>query len=522
MKKFAKIALTSLVVSTILSSCSTRQVELAPNVTQSPENTISKQEIVSFASEASKMMVIEQDANKDDKVTLQEASITKPEMAKLDKNADGGVSKEEIAQNIEEEVNSALKVSQSLDAGTSQSPVNIWDNQYDGNIPAKPPTISTPKANKVQLFIDREEILPMMFEVIRGAKKTIQLDLYLLGGNIGLQVAQELVKKASEGVEIKIIFDPNLGFSGPTQKEVYTVVDFLRKNRVDFRLYPLHLMPKEQDGILKNKFQIDHNKITVVDESTFIIGGFNLFDVGVINRDLMLKIEGPTAKEASDMVTYEWLLSDKFVEKKPPKNVFVVKANDPAQDANVRILRTAPFESTTKQALINIIDGASKNVYLSVLEYSDQDLTNALIRASRRGVDVKVLMDRKNTNDKYAGGLPVPEYFPNILPARDLVKNKVPTRWYDPRVPGQELHMKMCVVDETHLIAGSTNFTRQAFTTFRETSVQVDAGSAPIKMARAFLDDWTGHATAIKKFTLKDKIKARVVEYLDKRYVGWW
>lgn len=521
MKKLSKITLVSLALTMIISSCSSREVEFLPDANLTNPNQIGLEEISTFASETTTKILSEQDKDKDSKISKQEAVLTDSEMIKIDTDRDGQVSKDEVYESIKTEFKDAVKVSEQLNAQPTETTNFLNSNLYNGDIPSKPPTVSTPKVNKVSLYLDREEILPMMFESIRSAKKSIQMDLYLLGGKIGLQVAKELADKAAQGVDIKLVFDPNLGFSGPTQKEIYTVIDYLQTKKINFKLYPLHLMPKVNDGALKNKFQIDHNKLTVIDENIFITGGFNLFDIGVINRDMMMKIEGPTAKEAADMMTYEWLLADKYIAPKPPKNVFVVKS-DTGADSTVKILRTAPFESTTKKALIEMIDSATKSVYLAVLEFSDMEITNALIRASKRGVDVKVMMDRKDTNDKYAGGIPVPEYFPNIRPAVELVKNQVPVRWYDAKMAGQELHMKICVVDERNLIAGSTNFTTQAFTTFRETSVQVEGGTAPVKMARGFLDDWLNNSTAMKKITLKDKIKSKVIEFMDKRYYGWW
>ncbi|MBC7473989.1 MAG: hypothetical protein H7263_06825 [Candidatus Sericytochromatia bacterium] len=516
MKNLSKVILTSISLAVLLSSCNG-----SPNSTTSinpiNDQIVNKPEISAFAAESAKILSLEYDKNKNDQISKTDAGITDLEMRKLDKNGDGKLSQNEIATGIKDEYNNASKVSDALG-----SLANL-NQPFQGNIPTKPP-ISTFKPNKISLYIDRDEILPMMFNAIDNAKKTIQMDLYLLGGKIGLQIAQKLVEKARQGVDIKLTFDPNLGFSGPTQQEVYMVVDYLRQNKVEFKLYPLHLIPKVEEGLLKNKFQIDHDKMTVIDGNILITGGFNLFDLGVGNRDLMYKIEGVTAQEASNLLSYEWLLSDKFIDKKPPATVYVVKdvKDDTGTDAMAKIVKTAPYESTTKPALIEMINNAQQSVYLSVLEFSDLDVTAALVRAYKRGVDVKVLMDRKDTNDKYAGGIPVPNYYPNILPARELVKNLVPTRWYDARYPGQELHMKMCVVDGNKMIAGSTNFTRQAFTTFRETSIQVEGGSAPPKMVRTFLEDWTGHATAIKKITLGDKIRAKVVEFLDNRYYAWW
>lgn len=516
MKKISKLLINSMALAILLSSCNADNISNT-DVNQINKNTqqISQQEVAAFASESAAQIASEQDKNKNDKITQSEAGITSQEMNQIDKNNDGAITKAEISQSIQTKFYEAAKVTEALDKGSFIS------QQYEGELPQGKPPISTLKPAKTQLYIDRDEILPMVFEELDKAQKSIQMDLFLLGGNIGLQVAEKLANKAKNGVDIKLTFDPSLGFAGPTQKEVYKVVDYLKRNKIEFKLYPLHLMPLVTDGIGKNKFQIDHQKMIVIDGKTLITGGFNLFDIGIVNRDMMMKIEGDTAKEASELLNYEWLLSDKYVGPKAPKEVYVVKA-DTDSDSMTKIVKTAPFESTTKQNLIEMIDNAKKSAYVAVLEYSDIDITNALIRAFKRGVDVKVMMDRKDTNDKYAGGLPVPNNYPNILPARDLFKNLVPVRWYDARFPGQELHMKICVVDGDKMIAGSTNFTRQAFTTFRETSIQVIGGNAPPKMVRTFMEDWVNHSTAIKKFTLGDKIKAKVVEFLDKKYYAWW
>lgn len=523
--KISKVLVSFLAVSTIILSCS-RSQDFVDNLQSNlPSPQITKEEVSAFAAETANELMKDVDKSAKTYISSTDSTIVdKKDVKELDGDSNGKITKEEIANTIKKEFDKAKKVSDANDLSANSTANSttamLLNQQYDGEIPSPPP-VSTPKLNKVQLYIDREEILPMITTAIKGAQKSIQMDLFLLGGNIGLEIAEILVKKRDEGIDLKLTFDPNLGFNGPTQAEVYKVIQYLQKNKVDFRLYPLQLIPKVTEGFLKNKFQIDHNKNTVIDGSTFIIGGFNLFDVGVVNRDLMLKIEGPTAKDASDLLTYEWLLSDKFTGKIPTKYVYVTKSV-PEGDAMVKIVKTAANESTTKENLINIINSAQKSVYLAVLEFSDMDVVQALVRASKRGVDVKVLMDKKDTNDKYAGGVPIPSFYPNIMPAVELFKNQVPVRWYDPRFKEQELHMKMCVVDGQKLIAGSTNFTRQAFTTFRETSVLVEGGSAPDKMIKTFMEDWVNHSLSIKKISLKDKISSKVVEFLDKKYYAWW
>jgi phosphatidylserine/phosphatidylglycerophosphate/cardiolipin synthase-like enzyme len=517
MRQFSKASLLPLALALLVTASCNSDFNSNPQqlVPVQPE-IVNEQEVTSFASAATDQILYEQDTNRDNQINQMEAAASNQDMAQIDQDRDGNITKAEIADNIQNEFYNAVRVTRALAEGPDDSVpgASIATRSFT----KLPP--STFKGNKVQLFVDREEILPMMLEEIRGAKTSIQMDVYLLGGKIGVQVAQELVKKAKEGVDVKITMDPSLGFAGPTQKEIYQVTEYFRQSGLVFKLYPLHLMPLVQDGPLKNKFQIDHDKLYVIDGSTFIVGGFNLFDLGVDNRDIMLKIEGPTASEASDLMGYEWTMGDNYIAPKAPKNVFIVK--DAPGDSMVKIVKTAPFESSTKTAIIDMINNAHKNVFLAVLEYSDMDVTAALIKAFKRGVDVRVLMDRKDTNDKYAGGIPVPTNFPNILPARELVKNNVPTKWYDARFKGQELHMKMVVADGEQLIAGSTNFTRQAFTTFRETSVVVTGGTAPVKMEKTFTEDWVSHSTYIKKLSLRDKIKAKVVEFLDKKYYAWW
>lgn len=517
MKTYSKATFLSLSLAVFISSCAT-ELDVSSTIPQNKPAQIDRSDFQAFASESANLISIEHDADKDSLITQTEAAVSSSEMNQMDVDGDGNISKTEISSNLFNEFENSLKVTEAL---ANSAPDATYAPKYNGTLPQKTPS-SVFKNNKVQLFIDREEILPMMLETIKSARVSIQMDVFLLGGTIGTQIAHELVKKKNEGVNVEVTMDPNLGFAGPTQSEIYQVVNILKANNIDFKLYPLHLMPIVSDGPLKNKFQIDHNKLFVIDGSTFITGGFNLFDIGVINRDLMLKIEGPTALEASDLMHFEWSLGDKYVAPKPPKDVFVIKQVDQPGDSMVKITKTDPYESTTKPALIEMIDNAKQTVFLSVLEFSDLDVTRALIRAYKRGVDVRVIMDRKDTNDKYAGGVPVPTYFPNILPARELVKNRVPVKWYDSRSKGQELHMKVVVADSQKMIAGSTNFTRQAFTTFRETSVYIDGGTAPQKMTRTFMEDWLNSSTAIKKLTLKDKIKAKVVEYLDKKYYAWW
>ncbi|GIW21004.1 MAG: hypothetical protein KatS3mg068_0011 [Candidatus Sericytochromatia bacterium] len=213
--------LSLLITTTIFVSACSNDLEIDPTLKQNNLIKIDN-EFQTFASQSAQIMTTENDINKDGKISLQESGLTDKEMKEIDSDGDNNISLFEIIKNLQEEISNAIKIAQAI---TKDFPVS---SGYNGPLPNKLPTF-TSKANKVQLFIDKDEILPMMFDTIRNAKKSIQIDVFLLGGNIGLQIAQELVKKKNEGVNIELTMDPNLGFGGPTQKEIYTVLSFLQK-----------------------------------------------------------------------------------------------------------------------------------------------------------------------------------------------------------------------------------------------------------------------------------------------------
>jgi phosphatidylserine/phosphatidylglycerophosphate/cardiolipin synthase-like enzyme len=407
-------------------------------------------------------------------------------------------------------------------------PVSIGPFEYNTALPMPDKTAGFSKLtrNKVQLFVDQAEIVPLLFNEVRKARKSIQMDLYLLGGEIGLKLARELVAKSKQGVDVKVIIDPTLGFAGPVHKEVMQVLAFLKENRVNFKFYPLALMPVKSPGFLKNKAQMNHNKIFVFDNYTFLTGGFNLLDIGLNNRDLIVKIEGPTALEASEMLDREWNMAQTGM--LPPVNENVTLQNKEefsretgiSGNSLVKIIKNAPRENTIKSAILEMIEKARRNVYVAVYDFSDRDIEKALIKAYRRGIDVKVLLEPKDKMKKY--GAYIPANLPNIMVAKALFDEGIPVKWFASADSKRELHMKTIVSDGKQLITGSSNFTTQSFTTFVETGVYIEGGPAPLKMEKIFSGDWQNHSREIKGFSLWDNTKIKIVEYMDDNFYAWW
>lgn len=55
-----------------------------------------------------------------------------------------------------------------------------------------------------------------------------------------------------------------------------------------------------------------------------------------------------------------------------------------------------------KIEIINAIDNAQKSVLLQAYEFTSKPIAESLIEAKKRGVDVKIILDKSQTRFKYS------------------------------------------------------------------------------------------------------------------------
>ena len=142
-------------------------------------------------------------------------------------------------------------------------------------------------------------------------------------------------------------------------------------------------------------------------------------------------------------------------------------------------------------AAIRLIDSAQRRVTVAIYVIRiDADgpvehLIQALSAAVRRGVDVRVVLDRGK--DWRTGALDTK----HLEPAERLAQGGV-------RVVLDEdertTHAKVVVVDDRHVIVGSHNWTRSALSANREWSLQIDDEriAVQIQAELAALPGWNG------------------------------
>jgi len=97
-------------------------------------------------------------------------------------------------------------------------------------------------------------------------------------------------------------------------------------------------------------------------------------------------------------------------------------------------------------AIINQFNQAQETVDIAMYYFTDRELANAAIEAHKRGVVVRVYLDKDQKEAKYSK-------------SRYLANNGVSVRYSDnPYI----MHHKFCVIDKRIVITGSYNWTASA------------------------------------------------------------
>ncbi len=259
-----------------------------------------------------------------------------------------------------------------------------------------PPLIA---GNEARVLIDGPATFKAMFAAIQRARDHVNLETYIFDdGAIGERLADVLIEKRRQGVEINILYDSVGSLSTPPE-----FFERLKANAIKVcEFNPVNPL-KGKGWRINNR---DHRKILIVDGETAFTGGINISGVysagsfgskqkkASINkgwRDTHVKIDGPAAAEFQNLFVNTWrkqcssnLAQGNFFPKLSAKG-----------DKVVRVIGSSPDDAlnVTYVALLSAIAHAEKSVYLTMAYFvPDPQTIETLQDAARRGVDVKLIL----------------------------------------------------------------------------------------------------------------------------------
>jgi cardiolipin synthase A/B len=316
--------------------------------------------------------------------------------------------------------------------------------------------------NKVTLLEDGAQTYAAMLAAIKSAKHHVHMETYIFDGDdVGRQFADALAARAHAGLDVRLIYDAAGSFRTP--KKFFEDLAASGVKVVEFNpLAPGTVITGGFDALNHR----DHRKLTVVDGRVAFLGGINISGVyGSTSatlgkghadadlpidkrpwRDMQTRIEGPVVADLERAFLRQWA-AQKKESAETGKQYFPQLA--PQADHVVRILEGSPSEQSANAmyiTLISAIENAEKEVrIMNPYFVPHESLRNALQRAARRGVDVRlVLPSRSDSSLAYHAGR---SYYGDLLEAGVRIFER------NDRI----LHAKAAIVDGVWSTVGSTN-----------------------------------------------------------------
>lgn len=127
-----------------------------------------------------------------------------------------------------------------------------------------------------------------------------------------------------------------------------------------------------------------------------------------------------------------------------------------------------PQENCT-QKIVATINNAVSNIWVQAYSFTSRPIADALLDATQRGVQVKIIIDKVNLK-------------PGSTP-RFLARHQIPV-WVDKKPA--IAHNKVMIIDQTKVITGSFNFTRAAQYSNTENVLIIDDAT----LAKKYLQNW--------------------------------
>lgn len=341
----------------------------------------------------------------------------------------------------------------------------------------------------VRVLSTEREFLSASLELIAGARESIDVEMFgfhnerLIGA---LEAA--MAQKARAGVRVRIVLDPLLGVSLWEWRHKREVVARLRKAGAEVVFYPTRRL---------GRYKIDHVKLLVADGGRAVAGGTNWdADLGR-TRDFNLRLEGGVAGRLAEVFEEAW--AETHDRPAPPRSP---QSGDPA--AQVQVLLTGHGRREVLEAALRRIASARESIRAAQFLLNEPAVLEALIKAHRRGVRVRLLLD---TNDVVLGGV-------NALTAERLDAAGVPVRYFsDPSGSKTLLHAKLAVFDGETVLIGSANWSKNSLRANRELAFLFSERSSAGALSAAFDEDW--------RLSSKPVTRVRGLSSVARRLIAW-
>ncbi|KMT22058.1 cardiolipin synthase [Clostridium cylindrosporum] len=357
--------------------------------------------------------------------------------------------------------------------------------------------------NDITLFRDGTEKFETLKKELLKAKHHIHLEYYIVKhDNIGNEIKNILIKKASEGVKIRFIID-KVG-SGSLSRRYK---NDLKKAGIEVVEYSYFLAPLLRFINTQINYR-NHRKIVVIDGTVGFLGGNNVGDeylgkgeLGywrdshiMIQGDFVLGLQGVflddyfTIKKANE----EELLYESEFEKYFPKP-------KKAKNQIIQLVKSGPNSEfpSIMHAMLKMINMAEEHINIITPYFvPPEPIIEALKVAALSGIDVKILFPGQY--DHFI------VYFASRSYLAELIKCGVKVYLYNPKA---FVHAKVISVDGKISTLGTANIDMRSFDLNYEINAVIYDDDLTEEIDNMFIED----LKYSKELTLEEYEKTPIV-----------
>lgn len=326
-----------------------------------------------------------------------------------------------------------------------------------------------------EYFSTGEAFYQNLLASLKEANNYIFMEYFIIAeGKMWDSILDILLEKVKSGVEVRFMYD-DIGSLFNVHGDYFKKLEKLGIKSQCFAKYT-----GKANSSHNNR---NHRKITVIDGKVAFTGGINLADeyINEIKRfgywkDSAIKLKGEAVKEMVKIFLYDWDLNKgeitswinylKLDEKEKTDGYFLPFGTGPKPLYSANI---------AKNMYLNLINQASKYIYITTpYLIIDKELTQSLINASKRKVDVKIILPH----------VPDKKIVYAMTKSSYLTLIKAGVKIYEYEVGF--IHAKNFICDDCYAVCGTINFDYRSLLHHYENAVWIYKSSVIINMKDDF------------------------------------
>jgi phosphatidylserine/phosphatidylglycerophosphate/cardiolipin synthase-like enzyme len=300
------------------------------------------------------------------------------------------------------------------------------------------PHVSLPAGN-LQLLVEPNDTMQPVISLIANAKKSVDVTMYEFDDK---NISDALIAAEKRGVIVRVLL--NKGYDGQVDPTQLATKNYLQAGGVAVEFTPSY-------------FALTHQKTISVDDRASLIMTFNW-----------------TAKYYGTSRDFGILDNDQNDVDAIEKTFDADWNNKTISSQNGDDLIWSPGAET---AMILTINRATKSLDVYNEEMNDPLITNALVSAEKRGVNVRVVMTYATA---YKSAF------------NQLVQGNVNLRTYASSSKQMYIHAKMILADGNYAFVGSQNFSFSSLEKNRELGIFITDASILSQLEKIFEEDYNG------------------------------